>query len=437
MISSRFTFSKKPMSGRFFVWLHGSAVPRLIFSTLLLQSLVVSANVSEEKAVLTLASAVERTLRQHPQLGVFEHRYEGYQGLVDEVGVGTRPYISLQIEDFSGSESHRNFESAQATLSISWVIQQAKIESRIRAAKSFSGQIEFQKEIVALDLSAKTARLFIQALVQEQRLVLAAQATKQARKSVGDLSKRAAAGKGSEFERLQADVALARRELDEEDLEHAMKGTRYQLGAQWGEGTERLNLKGDLFKLPDIGSVEHQFERLKKNPTLTLLATQQRIAESEIELARIEAKPQWQFSVGVRRYQATDDVGFVAGVSVPLGNDAGHTGKIRSLRAKQAEYDSESLAFKRKVETQIYVLLQEMAHSQHVIERYQRLIIPTLVRAQVYATKAYEKGRIPYQQWSDIVQKNLDARHILLGAFEKIHLQHIELQRLTGASLTL
>ena len=229
---------------------------------------------------------------------------------------------------------------------------------------------------------------------------------------------------------------MAQRELEAEDLQHVLTSTRYQLRAQWGGERNDFRLVGELLTIPTLGSVEQQFDQLKQNPTLALLANQQRIAESEIELARIEAKPQWQFSVGVRRLEASNDFGMLAGVSVPLGKDRSSTGKIRSLQARQAEFASESEALQRQLDTQLYVLLQEIKHSHHVIENAAKANYPRLNTAHAQATHAYETGKLGYQQWIILLNKKLGAQQDLLSAFEAIHLQHIELQRLTGATLT-
>ncbi len=425
-----------PIANRFLRRFQMPTFTALVFGGACMLASPVNAQSASQQAILSLDQAVQRTLEQHPQLGVFPHRREAYQGLAEQVGVGQRPNVGLMVEDFGGDGDHNGFDSAQSTLSISWVIQGARIDRRIQSARVAASQVDIQHAIIALDLSAQTARLFIQALVDEQRLMLAQQAARQARNTVSDIKKRVDAGKSPEFERLQAEVELAQRELEAEDLQHILTSTRYKLSAQWGDSRKDYRLVGELFKMPIIDSIEQQFDTLMLNPALTLLATQQRIAQSEIELARIEAKPQWQFSVGVRRYEATDNFGMVAGLSVPLGQDRSSAGKIRSLEAKQAEYGSESEALKRQLNTQLYVLLQEIKHSQHVIEALQQRIIPALNTAQAQATQAYETGKLGYQQWTTILHKKMRAQQDLLSAFESIHLQHVELQRLTGTTLT-
>lgn len=427
---------KAPITDRFLGRILLRTFSALIIAGSCLTILSVNAAGEQKQVTLSLNQAVQLTLEQHPQLGVYQHRRDAFQGLVEQVGVGERPTVGLTVEDFARGNNHSDFDDTESTLSISWVTQGARINSRIQAARTATSQVDIQQQIKALDLSAETARLFIQALVEAQRLVLTQQAAQQAQNTVAAIKKRVDAGKSPEFERLQAEVEFAQRELEAEDLQHVLISRRYQLNAQWGDGRRDYRLVGELFTVPVIHDIEQQFEQLKRNPALALFATQQRIAESEIELARIEAKPQWQFSVGVRRFEATDDFGLVAGVSVPWGKDRSSAGKIRSLQAKQAEYASESEALQRRLDTQLYVLLQEIKHSQHVIETLQERIIPALDNAQTQATTAYEGGKLGYQQWTAILHKKLGAQQELLSAFETIHLQHIELQRLTGTTLT-
>ena len=103
-----------------------------------------SANAQDvsQPAVLSLDQAVQLTLEKHPQLGVFLHRREAYQGLAEQVGVSERPNISLSVEDFAGSGDQNGFDSAQSTLAISWVSQGARINSRVQSARVAASQIE-------------------------------------------------------------------------------------------------------------------------------------------------------------------------------------------------------------------------------------------------------------------------------------------------------
>ncbi len=72
-----------------------------------------------------------------------------------------------------------------------------------------------------------------------------------------------------------------------------------------------------------------------------------------------------------------------------------------------------------------------------VIDAFEKTIIPTLEVTLKEAVRAFELGQLSYSQWSDIRRDLLNAQSELLNTYESLHLQHIEIQRLTGASISL
>ena len=261
-------------------------------------------------------------------------------------------------------------------------------------------------------------------------------AATQAEEVVEAIAKRVNAGKSSSVEVQLAKAELIRRELAVEDVEHELKASQYQLASLWGKTAQNYHLNGNLLSVPAVPSVENQLALLKQNPRLQQFVSAQRIAQSQMELARIEAKPQWQFTAGLRRYEATDDFGLVAGISIPWGDSNRNAGMIAALQAEQDVLASEQSALMQSLDAQLYVLLLEMAHSQHVIHTVQTDIVPTLEIALSEAGNAFERGQLSYNQYSGVRRELLSAQTQLLEAFESLHLQHIEIQRLTGTSLS-
>jgi cobalt-zinc-cadmium efflux system outer membrane protein len=81
-------------------------------------------------------------------------------------------------------------------------------------------------------------------------------------------------------------------------------------------------------------------------------------------------------------------------------------------------------------------MLQEMRHSRHVIDTTQQRIVPLLENALSEAASAFDIGKLNYSQWYIVQQELLTAKSRLLDAYESLHLQHIEIQRLTGSSIS-
>ena len=421
-----------PITGRFFALALQCLRSAVVISCWLV---AISAPVVAAPVPLTLSDAIRFTLEEHPELRAFSHRQAAFDAEVQQAGVAQRARVGLLVEDAVGTGEYDSFNRSQSTLSIDWILEQDAIDSRVKAAQAAATQVDFKQEIKALDLAAHTAKLFLEALVQQKRLELAKLAENQSQQALSAIAKRVEAGKGSETERLQTEAELARRELQVEDLQHELKSGRYQLVASWAGNEQDYLPVGDLYRIPVVDSFKQELRKLQQHPAVQAFANQQRIAESKMELARIEAKPKWELSAGVRRYEATDDYGLVAGVSIPWGTDNRSTGKVRALRARQAEYQAEAQALSRKLNTQLYVLLTEINHSRHVIETLTGRVIPLLEKALSQSSQAYEIGQLGYVQWTAVRQDLLASRAELLDAYLAIHLQHIEIQRLTGASL--
>lgn len=416
---------KKPITYRFLTLLVGANL-----------SLIAFADIQDGSKELTLANAVSHTLNQHPELKAILAQQQVWEGRIRQAGVVDRPQVSLMIEDALGTGEHSALKSMQTTLTYSWLIQQEQIDRRISAAKSEAAQLTLHKQIKALDLSALVAGYFIDVLVKEERLKLNQLAASQAQELVDAIARRVNVGKNSVVEMHLARAELIRRQLAVEDVEHEVKASLYQLGAMWGKPEISYQLGGDLLDIPQVPSVDSQLALLQQNPQLQQFASAQRIAQSKIELARIEAKPQWQFTTGLRRYEASDDFGLVAGVSIPWGSNNRNAGTIASLQAQQDVLVNEQRALSQVMNAQLYVLLQEMAHSQHVIETVQKDILPTLEGALSEARKAFDGGQLSYTQYSNVRRELLSAQNQLLDAYRSLHLQHNEIQRLTGTSIS-
>jgi cobalt-zinc-cadmium efflux system outer membrane protein len=417
--------NKKPIGNRFFI---GVFVTFTAFSSL-------GSTENNQVQVLNLKHAISLTINQNPQLEGYIHRDLAQQGRISQARVGERPQVNLMVEDALGTGEYNGLQNMQSSLTFSWLMQQEQIDGRVKAVKSEFEQLQLEKQILALDLAAITAKQFIQILVKEEALKLNQMAVLQAKKVVSAIDERVKIGQSLLLDKRLAQIKLIKQRLVVEDLEHEIKSGKYQLAALWGDVNTTYKLVGDLLALPKISDFKSQLDSLNSTPQLLQLASKKRIAQSHIELAQIEAKPQWQFTTGLRRYESTDDFGLVAGVSIPWGGTDRNAGTVAKLRAEQSVLETQEKALMQQANAQLYVLLQEISHSRHIIQTSQDKIIPTLEAALQEAGEAFEVGKLNYNQWDNIRQALLLAQSELLSAYESLHLQHIEIQRLTGASL--
>ena len=192
----------------------------------------------------------------------------------------------------------------QATLSISWLLENDIIESRVNLASSKADATQLIKRLEPL-ISPNTAQLYITLLAQKENLKLAKIAEDQAKDLLDNVEGRVKAAKANAIDELRARASLSLYELEVEDLVHEIAATKSALAAQW-KGTTNFSVTGTLTNIPSISELDEVLKRLKENPKINAIYYKQEI-ESEIDLAVVEESPAWEVSTGIRRNEVIDD----------------------------------------------------------------------------------------------------------------------------------
>lgn len=417
---------EKPMMNRFF-WRKAIT---------LLPLLLIMPAVSLAETSLTLSEAIQRSFANHPELRAFSYRRAAADGMVQQARVGSRPQLDLSVEDALGSGDYSGADSLQSTLSISWVLEGDLLQQRGHSVDVQKRVISDEQAIKKLDVAAETARQFLTVVVYQQRKALAADARAQAESVAKELSKRMDAGKSLLADKLRAEAELARADIALEDLDHEIRGAKRMLATQWNARQTDFDIaSGSLAIAAEKLDYEALAQQLSSHPRVQKLLSQERVAQSEIALAKTEAQSRWQFSTGVRRFENTDDYALVAGFTVPLGGEQRNSGRIAALAAERDRYRADADAMQIVLEARLYVLLQEFQHAQHVVGALREQILPRLEKAQSEARNAYQLGRYSYQDWRGVQQELLATRSYLLDSQFKAQLTRVEIERLSGLPL--
>ncbi|WP_414728815.1 TolC family protein [Zhongshania aliphaticivorans] len=425
-IFSSFQTPKKPIVNRFF-WRKAIT---------LLPLLLIMPAVSLAETSLTLSEAIQLSFANHSELRAFSYRRAAADGMAQQARVGSRPQLDLSVEDALGSGDYSGADSLQSTLSISWVLEGDLLQQRGHSVDVQKRVISDEQAIKKLDVAAETARQFLTVVVYQQRKALAEAARAQAESVAKELSKRMDAGKSLLADKLRAEAELARADIALEDLDHEIRGAKRMLATQWNARQTDFDIaSGSLAIAAEKLDYEALAQQLSSHPRVQKLLSQERVAQSEIALAKTEAQSRWQFSTGVRRFENTDDYALVAGFTVPLGGEQRNSGRIAALAAERDRYRADADAMQIVLEARLYVLLQEFQHAQHVVGALREQILPRLEKAQSEARNAYQLGRYSYQDWRGVQQELLATRSYLLDSQFKAQLTRVEIERLSGLPL--
>ncbi|PCJ46278.1 MAG: transporter [Gammaproteobacteria bacterium] len=386
---------------------------------------------------LTLYDAIQKTFNSNPELQSFQFQLEAQQGKIVQANLSPKPEIELTVEDAFGKNNRKGFDSAQTTLSMSWILDQNIKDKRSNVAMRERTLIESEKAIKQLDSAAQTARYFLKALSHQENTVIANRAISLAETTIKEVKNRVKVGKTPLAELYRAEAELAKRKLVLVDLKHELESSIRQLAAQWGETTPTFNsVSGSLTHQPTVTSFHALKNQILRNPSLAKYLSAERIKVAQLKLAEEERKPQWKFKTGVRRYEATDDYGIIASVSIPFGGSNRNQGRIAEIKARLSQNQSAAEALRIRIETSLFVVYQQLEHSIHLGSMLRVEIIPRLEKALTETQKAYELGKYSYLEWREVQNELLDAQSALLDASYTAHLNVIEIERLTGAQIT-
>ncbi len=408
----------------------------LFFLIIITQSLQVQATENKLSNSLSLPEAIQRTFKNNPELQTFQYRLEAQQGRMIQADLSAKPKLDLELEDALGTGDYNGFDSAQTTLSISWVLDGSIREKRTAVAFHGNSLIESEQAIKRLDSATQTAHYFIQALSYQERLVIAKLAITLASTTVKEIKNKVTVGKTPEAELYRSEAELAKRELVLLDIKHEIKSLHRQLAAQWGSTNPHFSsVSGSLTQLPSVIDFNTLKLQLKQNPDLSKYLSQQRVTEATLQLAKEQRNIKWSFTSGVRHYAQDDDVSIIAGFSIPLGITNRNQGRIAEVQANLARNQSEAEALRIRIETSLFVFYEQLKHGIHLSELLKEAVIPRLEKALKATHKAYELGRYSYIEWLSVQSELLDAQSALLNASLLAHQNKIEIERLTGAHL--
>tara|TARA_R110002110_G_scaffold415859_1_gene658676 strand:- start:75496 stop:76752 length:1257 start_codon:yes stop_codon:yes gene_type:complete len=389
-----------------------------------------------QDAVVSLDEAVTRTLTENPAL-----QAQGYQMQIQEArtlqaGITPQPQLSVEAENFLGSGSNDMFSGMQTTFSISWILDRGIRQSRVDAASARMPLIESEINIARLDAVAETARRYLDCLDLQTRMMTARQGIQLAQEAVSEIETRVNNAITPTADLARANAELARRELILEDIEHELLSAYYRLGAQWGETQPSFSrVAGDIFDQPEVAGLQTFQTRLEQNPDLQVYLSQQRLNQAQLELEQARNRQNWQVSAGIRHQELTGDNAFVAGFSMPLGRDAVNRGNVEAARNTIRMTELEAQAERVRLETELFVIYQELQHSVHLSETISSEILPLYRQALEETQAAYELGRYSYLEWNAAQTELLAAQNDLIEASRGFYTNLIEIERLTGLSI--
>jgi len=383
---------------------------------------------------LTLEEAGRRTIIQNPQLDVFQWRTAELAGQRQTASLPPQIALSLEAENVLGNGDFSGVDAAELTLALSSIIELGdKAAGRLAVIDAKTGLMETNRQSAALDLLSEVTRRFLAAQALQARLEVATEARALTSSALQQVRSQVERGAAPKVEQLRAEASQAQAELEYNAVTASLQSSKLDIATLWGgERVDFGHLQGDLFQFPPVAPFEQLYRRVVESPTIRIFGAERRVREAELSLARARSRSDIGWSVGVRRFQDSDDYAMTFGLDIPLSAADRNTGNVQSAVAARNAVDYRQQAGMRALRAQLYRAWHSYQQSSAAALKLRDHVLPILKAALVETGEGYSIGRYRYLDWMDARHALLDTRLAMIDAAKNALLNLALIEQLTG-----
>jgi cobalt-zinc-cadmium efflux system outer membrane protein len=400
-------------------------------------ALIIAAPVAASEP-LDFAEAARRTLASHPDTRRLAAELEA--AAARSAVAAQRPPLEAgaEVENVAGTGTAHGADVADITLSVGSILERGnKRGARMTAAAISLDLLSVDQRIATLDRLAETGRRFVALAVVQERLGIARAAFAQADTTLALIRPRVAAARSPRTELLNAEIERSRADAELNSALREQVAAQVALAAQWGSTQDRPAVAFALLDVPEPAASDALIAALSTTPDVERYATEARLAEARVELARAQAAADWRWQVGVRRLQESRDQALVAGVSLPLGQARRAEPEIRERRADVSRVQATAVARRVELERLLIAESERLRALRQQVLAITDLQIPRAREVRELTERGYRIGRFPYRELALASEQVIALELARLEAASQYHLTRIEVERLTGAQLDL
>ncbi|HEX9851242.1 TolC family protein [Candidatus Deferrimicrobium sp.] len=396
-----------------------------------------SAGVREPTGELTLRQALALGLAGNPDLAAFSWEVRSGDPRILQAGLIPNPELGVELENFLGTETSRNFETVETTLSISQLVELGgKRDARIKLASSEKDVSIWEYEAKRADVAADVAKAFVEVLSAQDRLTLAEEFSRLAKEVLSAVAARVAAGKISPVEETKASVALSIGGIELERAKLALEGARKRLVSTWGNSKPVFSKAiGQLDRLTPVPPPEVLADRISRNPDVARWAAEMEQRKATLAQERANRIPDVTISGGVRRSREANDTSFVFGAAVPLPLFHRNQGKILESQYRVSKAENERAAAGTRVLAALSDAYQALAAGYAEATTLRSAVLPGAQSAFEATSEGFRQGKFGYLEVLDAQRTLFEARGRYVEALGAYHKAVADTERLIGGEL--
>ena len=279
---------------------------------------------------------------------------------VRQARVRPNPVLGLDVENAFGSGPFSGMDNADTTLALSTDLELwGRRSSRIAAARAEAGAVGLQRDLAVIDAAGRLALVYSEAEAAQRRAALADEVLTLTLADARAALALVEEGREPLLRGIQgeAEAASSRAALDEAVAERDAAYARLTAVAMIPSPVTRIDVSL-LDEAPSgVGSA------INDAPTVRVAEAERTAAERRIDVQRVQARPDINASVGIRRFEAEDATALTFGISMPLPLFDRNRGNIEAAQADFRAADARLLAARQEAQADRAAAVARLAAS--------------------------------------------------------------------------
>ncbi len=386
---------------------------------------------------MSLGEAMSLTVLYSPQLAAFAWDVRAQEAAIIQAALYPNPEVVVEIEDFGGSGAFSGFDASETTIVLGQTILLAgKLDKRVALAELGRDLAGWDYETIRVEALTRVTSGFVETLADQERLALAQEIEALAHRIFSTISERVEAGKISPVERTRARIELAQASLDRQRAQRELVAARHRFVANWGSLSPEFNRAiGNLDNVEAPPAAGQLVERIEQNPELARWTTEMALRRAVIQLVRAEAVPDVTLFAGPKLLEGGDELGFTAGVLVPIPIYDRNQGAILEARLRQAQAGPLRHAVEVRLRADLAAAYQALDAAYVEIVAIRDDIEPSARSALEAAEEAFRQGKFGALELLDSQRTLFGIRRQYVDALAAYHQAVIAVERLIGSPL--
>jgi cobalt-zinc-cadmium efflux system outer membrane protein len=378
----------------------------------------------------SLADALALTLIHNPELNSFNYDIRSTDAKLLQAGTRPNPILDVETENIDAPKF------LQTTFLLSQLIELGgKRSARLQFAQAERDRAFLDYEVKKRQLFVDTTLLFIDVLINQEKVVFLDENFKMLEQFSSIVEKRLQAGKASIVEEANFKVHLTTALIDLKNAQNDLRSSKNKLASQWGATNDCFEVIGNLdwtsavFCLEEIGGL------IQNHPQIIRSQLEGNLRSARIAMERSRAYPDVNLRGGPRYLNEANKWVWVVGLTIPIPISDRNQGRIWEASEDFAKLEKEKESLWVRLLTELNTSYSTLQATMSELKLLKEIALPATQKAYDFSFKGYEQARYNYLELIETARSYRTSKMRYLQALGEYNKALAILEGLTGSQV--